>query len=357
MKNILRLVWARLTDWRARAPFARPGGGPARVWYGGARIGAVGGPSLKLAKLGAVFPEHRFGYNLVYALSAAPHLSEAAFERLAGLGVPTVLNQNGVFYPAWYAGDCEDRNRPMAVAHRRADHVLYQSQFCRQAASRFLGDRAGPSEILYNAIDTAAFAPAPASPPGPFAILVTGRIDPHQSYRLVQAIEGLAVARRSGLEAVLRVAGAIAPAVEAEAHQAIARLGIAGAVSLSGVYRPAEAPAHYRQAHAYLTLTHQDACPSAVIEALASGLPVIHPTSGGTPELVAEAGIALPTGEDWRRPLIPSAAEIGQAMLAMAAARDRLAPLARTRAVAHFDLAAWLERHRALFDELLARHG
>lgn len=357
MKRLAQRLWTGLTAWSARRPFARPSGREARVWYGGARIGAIGGPSLKLAKLGAVFPEHRFGYNLVYALSAAPFLSEAAYARLAGLGVPTVLNQNGVFYPAWFEGDCEARNRPMAIAHARADHVFYQSEFCRQASLRFLGPRNGPSDILYNAIDTEFFAPAKAPPSGPLAILVTGRIDPHQSYRLVQAIEGLAVARHSGLEAVLRVAGAMAPAVEAAARQVIARHGLEEAVVLSGTYSQVEAPALYRQAHAYLTLTHQDACPSAVIEAMASGLPVIHPTSGGTPELVGEAGIALPTGEDWQRPLVPSAEAIGRAMLAMAETRDRLAPLARARAVAHFDLAAWLERHRRLFHELLARHG
>ena len=45
----------------------------------------------------------------------------------------------------------------------------------------------------------------------------------------------------------------------------------------------------YRSCHAYVTFTENDACPNTVIEALASGLPVLYLKSGGTPELVGSA--------------------------------------------------------------------
>jgi glycosyltransferase involved in cell wall biosynthesis len=357
LRRLARLGWRGMINLRAMATLSVAGGGGApRVWYGGARPGNAGGPALKLRKLEAVWPEHIRGYNLVYLQSAAPYLSAGSLAALSRKNVPLVLNQNGVYYPAWFAGDWRASNRPMAILHGMADHVFYQSAFCQRAAQRFLGERSGSAEILYNAIDTKAFAPAPQAPPKPFLFLVTGKIDAHQSYRLTQAIEGLAVARQGGLEAGLLAAGVIAPEAKAQAQAAAARLGLSHAFLLMGSYTQAEAPALYRQAHAYLTLTHQDACPSAVIEAMASGLPVIHPESGGVPELTGETGVAIAAGEDWEKPIIPSADEIGRAMLLAAERRETLSRQARARAVERFEIADWLARHAALFNELLARH-
>lgn len=353
LKRLAALGWRGLANLQTLLAAANVQGGP-RLWYGGARAGEAGGPALKLRKLQSVFPQHLRGFNLVYLLSAAPYLSACAMNGLKRKGVPLVLNQNGVFYPAWFAGDWQARNQPMAAAHELASHVLYQSDFCRRAATRFLGERRGPSEILFNAVDVAAFAPSPAVPEGPFRFLVTGRIDAHQSYRLVQAVAGLGEARKLGLDCRLLVAGMIAPEVRAQALALAEKCGVAPALTIEGRYSQEQAPDLYRRAHAYLTLTHQDACPSAVIEALASGLPVVHPSSGGVPELVADAGISIPIGEDWDKPLIPDAQSIAQAMINVAQGRDLLARKARERAKARFDISVWLDRHRALFHELLS---
>lgn len=336
-------------------PPAESAGGP-RLWYGGARPGQAGGPALKLAKLQAVFPETKNAANIAYLVSAAPYLWAGTLDRLRRKGIRTVLNQNGVFYPAWFAGDWRARNRRMAVAHAMADHVLYQSDFCRRAALRFLGERQGDGEILYNAVDTQRFAPAEEAPPAPFTFLVTGKIDAHQAYRVTRAVEGFVQARAQGLEAALIVAGVVENSVLDQARAIAERAGLAHAILFAGPYSQAQAPRLYREAHAYVTLTHQDACPSGVIEALASGLPVIHPTSGGVPELTGEAGIALPTGEDWQKPLIPETGAVAEAMLRAAAAHAGLSHIARQRAVSLFDIQVWLERHAALFASLLERH-
>lgn len=333
----------------------RKAGGQPRLWYGGARAGQAGGPALKLAKLQEAFPEDAQGFNLAYLLSAASYLSAASFRRLHKAGIPAVLNQNGVFYPAWFEGDWRARNRRMAIAHANADHVFYQSAFCRLAAEKYLGPRADGWDILFNAVDTAAFTPATKESEKPFLFLVTGKIDDHQAYRVTQALEALAIVRRQGLSAGLVLAGVLDVGVLQQAGTVISRHGLDDYVLRSGPYSQAQAPSLYRSAHAYLTLTHQDACPSGVIEALASGLPVVHPTSGGVPELVGEAGISIATGEDWDRPLIPSAAAVAEAMLAVAANRNALSLLARERAVRHFALESWIERQRAKFIELLGR--
>jgi glycosyltransferase involved in cell wall biosynthesis len=338
----------------ARAMLAGdPGGREVRVWYGGARAAKLGGPALKLGKLAERFPEDRSRFTLAYLLSNMPYLPEAALAALKRRGIPIVLNQNGVFYPAWYGGDWRGRNRAMAAAYHAADHVLWQSSFCRRAADRFLGPRTGPGEVLPNAVDLDRFRPSPVRPADRFRFLLTGRIDAHQSYRLEQAVRGLAAARARGLEAELLAAGVFDPAARAKAMAAAAALKVAASVHFRGAYGPAEAPAVYRDAEAYVTLTHQDACPTGVIEALAAGLPVVHVDSGGVPELVGDAGAAVPSAEDWETQRIPDAAAVGEAMLAVAENRTALSAKARARAEERFSLARWLDAHEALFKRLL----
>ena len=54
-----------------------------------------------------------------------------------------------------------------------------------------------------------------------------------------------------------------------------------------------------RSCDAFLNLSENDPCPNIVIEAMASGLPVIYAPSGGTPELVGDAGQPIHSDDDF----------------------------------------------------------
>ncbi|MBI5164212.1 MAG: glycosyltransferase family 4 protein [Magnetospirillum sp.] len=335
----------------------RRGGDVARPWFGGARAGSGGGPRLKVGRLAQMFGEHELAFNLVYLLSNMPYLSAAALAGLRRRGFPIVLNQNGVFYPAWYGGDWRAMNRRMSAAYHAADRVLWQSDFCRRAAEHFLGPRQGPAEILTNAVDTARFVPAPPRPAGPLRFLVAGRIGAHQATRVTVPVMALAALRRHGVAATLTLAGALDEPVLAAARRLAVENRVESAVSLLGPYDGASAPALFAAHDVFVTLTHQDACPTAVIEAMACGLPVVHVTSGGVPELVGEAGVAVETGENFERPLVPAWEAVAEAMLTVVDRHAALSTAARDRAVRHFDLEPWLARHRALFVQLLRGRG
>ncbi len=328
-----------------------------RVFYGGARAGDVGGTRVKIKRLAQAFPERRFGFNLVYLLSNAPYMPETALRTLKRRGVPLVHNQDGVFYPAWYGGDWQAQNRRMASSYLLADHVFWQSEFCRRAAARFLGERDGPGEVLYNAVDTGRFRPAEGEPgarDGAFTILVTGKIDTHLFYRVEASLRGLAKARARGLEARLAIAGWMSPQAEAQGRDLAEALGVAAAVSFTGTYTQEQAPEVYRAADAYVMLKHNDPCPNTVLEALACGLPVLYSATGGVPELAGdEAGVALACDEDWERRRCPDADVVAEGMLKIAANHGPLAAAARRRAVERFDIGPWIERHRAVFNELV----
>jgi glycosyltransferase involved in cell wall biosynthesis len=100
----------------------------------------------------------------------------------------------------------------------------------------------------------------------------------------------------------------------------------------------------------------KDPCPTLVIEALACGLPVVYPASGGTVELVGdEAGAGVPHPESWERDEPPSAEELANACRRVLDDLPRYAQAARRRAVERFSLEPWLDRHAEIFELVTSR--
>jgi len=359
-KAIARSGYRVLTDLRAglfgRA--GKPGDKPV-VFYGGARSGDQGGPLVKVQRLQTAFPQTSGTFNTVYSLSNAPYLSRAALEKLKSRGLGIVHNQNGVFYPGWFDGDWQAENARMSVAYQLADHVFWQSAFCRRCADQFLGQRDAPGEVLFNAVDIRHFAPRPDTVrrDGPFTFLLTGKIQAHLSYRLEDSIAGLAAARASGLDAALSIAGVLDAGARAAADAAAKHHDVSHHVRFAGPYGQAQAPEIYRNADAYVMTKHADPCPNTVIEAMACGLPVVHVESGGVPELVGpNAGAGVPAHDDWTQLFRPDTDALGSAMVAVAENADAMGAAARKRAETAFDLNQWIGRHATIFEQLLERN-
>ena len=347
----------------ARRGWSAARGRGARVYYGIGRVprrgDAVQGGMAKLQALEARHPNTPTAFNLIYLVSSAVPSQALTLVRAARLrGARLVWNQNGVSYPGWQPEDWRRTNARVARLLREADHVFYQSDFCRRSADHFLGAVGGPSEVLHNPVDTAAFRPAELgeAPASRLRLLLAGT--QMRAYRVEVALETLAVLVRGGCDAELRVTGRLtwAPseaAARTHAESQVTRLGLEGRVSFLGPYSQAEAPGVFRGADVLLHTQYNDACPGVVVEAMASGLPVVYSASGGVPELVGpEAGIGIPTELDWSREIPPDPAKMAEAVHAVSHARERYSAAARRRAVAAFDVVSWLDRHDQVFREL-----
>ena len=325
-----------------------------RIYFAGARSGNLGGTLVKIKRLQEYFPQNAYFYNVVYALSNAPYLSPFALSWLSRWKVPIVLNQNGVFYAGWYAGDWNEQNRRMSLAYHQADHVFWQSEFCKRCADHFLGIRNKHGEVLFNAVDTSRFCPSLSKPMRPFTFLVTGKIGRHLEYRLKSTIEGLATARKYGLDARLVIAGWLEDPIGAEAIAT--QYGVGDYVQFTGSYSQSDAPKIYQMADAYVMTKYLDPCPNTVLEAMACGLPILYSASGGVPELVgSHAGLALPVIEDWEQIHVPSAQAIAEGMISISSNVNEFSLAARERALKEFDIRNWIERHRQVFELLLSR--
>ena len=101
-------------------------------------------------------------------------------------------------------------------------------------------------------------------------------------------------------------------------------------------------------------MKYNDPCPNTVLEALASGLPVLYSASGGVPELVgADAGVGLALPVTFDRDLTPSADAIAQGMQRVIASAEPMAVAGRRRALQRFSLRTWLARHEEVFHSVM----
>lgn len=349
----------------SRAAGARLGGlppaGNVRVSYGHRRLPAAGdvavGGIVKLQDLARQFPNTPRRFNVLYLVSsrlpdAAVSLARAARAK----GAAVVVNQNGVAYPAWHGAGWEATNAPMGELLRQASHTFYQSQFCKDTADRFVGVQPSRWEVLHNAVDTDRFVPRARERVAPgLTLLLGGSQDAW--YRVDAAVRTLAAIRRMGADARLLIAGRLRWASRAtpraDLDRLLGELAVAGHVDWLGPYTQADAPALYHRADILLHTKYNDPCPSVVIEAMASGLPVVYSASGGVPELVGDsAGAGVPADVSWERDVPPDPDALAAAVLDVAARRSACSNAARARAVDRFDVRHWIARHREVFFEV-----
>ena len=319
---------------------------------------AVGG-IVKLQHLSRRFPDAGRHFNILYLVSS--RLPHAAVVRAAWAhrkAARVVVNQNGVAYPAWCKNGWEQVNAEMAALLASADHVFYQSEFCRVSADRFAGRPGGTWEVLHNAVDTSRFTPAPKQGGRPLTLLLAGSQD--QWYRLEAAVRTLACLVARGIDAELLVSGRLrwtsdAGAAERDAQALVSSAGVGDRIEFLGPYAQAHAPAIFRRADIVLHTKYNDPCPSVVIEALSCGRPVVYSKSGGVPELVGDdAGIGIEADLSWERDIPPDPAALADAVCRVRKELDSYASAARARATARFDIQHWLARHGAVMDALVA---
>jgi glycosyltransferase involved in cell wall biosynthesis len=219
------------------------------------------------------------------------HLFAAPAVRIAALrGVPVVVNYRG--------GEAERFLERSAGSVRatlaRASALAVPSGFLQ----RVFGAHGIDSRVLPNIVDLQRFKPAAGARRDAAAphLVVARALEP--IYDVGTAIRAFAAVRAAIPQARLSIAGT---GPELDALRALAgSLGVDGAVSFTGRLDRDQVAALYRDADVMLNPSRVDNMPNSVLEALASGVPVVSTDVGGVPFVVAHGKTALlvPAGDD-----------------------------------------------------------
>jgi glycosyltransferase involved in cell wall biosynthesis len=197
-------------------------------------------------------------------------------------GTPVVVNYRG--------GGAEAFLRRRAWAVRPvlalASALVVPSTFLQQVFARF-GMRA---EVLPNIVDLGRFTPASVPPPADAPHLIVTR-NLEAIYDNATALRAFALVRAQLPGARMTIAGE-GPLLEK--LQALARqLGVSEGVTFSGRIDNAQIPTLYRSASVFVNPSRVDNMPNSILEALASGVPVVSTNVGGVPYVVEHERTAL----------------------------------------------------------------
>ncbi|KPJ63439.1 MAG: hypothetical protein AMS15_00345 [Planctomycetes bacterium DG_23] len=267
------------------------------IWYHGLPVGKR---HLHFWRQSEVLRFLLRGYRYVKSLLAAKRFSlcHAFFGIPGGLiaysvrsSVPYILSLRGsdvpgfnvrfrLIYPA-----LAPILRPVWKEARR---VIANSQGLKELALKT--NPTQPIQIIPNGVDTEEFHPAETpGRDGPIFLTVS---------RLIQ---------RKGLDLVIRGFAQIAPHLpksklimvgegnlREELEELAFSLNLAGRTDFRGYVPHSEMPKVYRSADIFVLASRNEGMSNAILEAMASGLPIITTATGGIKELIRDNGIVVP---------------------------------------------------------------
>jgi sugar transferase (PEP-CTERM/EpsH1 system associated) len=266
----------------------------------------------------------------------------------------------------WEASDPQGLS-PKGLRIRRAcrpviHRYVPMSQDIARWLERSVGVPRGKIRQLYSGVDVERFTPTPATagegggegtvpspPPSPTAvgegvrIGTIGRLDPVKNQAAL--IEAFATLKTSHPHLRLVIVGD-GPLRES-LQQHAADLGVADAVTFTGAR--SDTPDLLRSFDVFVLPSINEGISNTILEAMASGLPVVADRVGGNPELVADGLTgALYEGAD---PATLAAAL--RPYVTDSGLRRAHGEAARARVVQNFGLDSMVARYLALYDELL----
>ena len=219
-----------------------------------------------------------------------------------------------------------------------ADRIIYQSNFTQDWWHRAYGPVSAPGRVIYNGVDLQTFSPAGEGHPPTDRkriLMVEAHLGGGMEPGLENAVRLLQQLTRSGDQAwELVVVGDVPPEIQT---RWTARAG--DTLKFAGVVARDQVPVIDRSAHMLFSADLNAACPNAVVEALACGLPVIAFATGALPEMVSEdSGRVVAYGSNYWNLDPPQIEPLAQAAGEIAAAQAGFRRNARARAESAFDI-------------------
>jgi sugar transferase (PEP-CTERM/EpsH1 system associated) len=256
----------------------------------------------------------------------------------------------------WEATDPQGLNPRNLRIRRACRPAIHRYVPMSQDIERWLEEAVGvePGRIrqLYSGVDTERFTPsvrcraAVGNEGAGVTVGTVGRLDPVKNQaHLLDAFASLRP-RLPGLRLTVVGDGPERASLEARSKS----LGVAGDVTFTGAR--SDTPDLMRGFDVFVLPSINEGISNTILEAMATGLPVVAGRVGGNPELVLDSVTGRLYG-----PADPGGLE--QALspyLTDSSLRQAHGAAGRARVVQNFSLDAMVERYLALYDELMAEH-
>ena len=318
----------------------------ARIEATGQSVWSCGPGSFKsprfaraLWRLARYLRAHRI--RVVHAFDFYSDILGVIAARLAG--VPTVIASQREL------GDLRTplERRFYRLAMRLADYVVVNAQAVAERLT--LARAVAPRRIVVipNGVDTVRFSPAPSRPrrlAGHVTVGTLANLRPEKG--LEHLVRAMALVRDRGAGEQLAIWGD--GPLRADVERLIGEVGLSASARLRGA--TIEPEAALRTMDIFVLPSLSEACSNVLLEAMASGLPVVTTRVGGNPALVDDevTGLLVPPGDP---------AALAKAIIRLVedpVLAERLGAGAREVACSHFGLGRMLSRVQALYDRALA---
>jgi L-malate glycosyltransferase len=229
------------------------------------------------------------------AASDVAHVFSASYTSFLLAPVPAMtvarsLHKRVVLH--YHSGEADDHLANWgALVHpwlKLAHHIVVPSEFLRGVFEKY-GHRV---HVIPNVVELSHFNYRERRPLGP-RLLSARNLEPH--YRVDIIIEAFARLKQRRPDATLTIAGYGSQ----EARLRSLAAGCGGGIEFVGRVEPADMPDLYDRADLFLNASVVDNQPVSILEAFASGLPVISTPTGDIPSLVRErhTGFLVPPFE------------------------------------------------------------
>jgi glycosyltransferase involved in cell wall biosynthesis len=286
--------------------------------------------------------------SAILIIGGTPRMGEVVRAQRTGVRVVQRLNGMNWVHRKKYTGfrhflKSEYGNMRLAWIRSKADRIVYQSDFSRNWWERVYGKLAVPQTVIYNGVDLDRFSPINANLPTDLyrILLVEGHLGGGYEQGLITGIQMVHLLnQRMEKRVELMVVGDVPEKLRIQAES------MGEKITWRGVVKHELIPEIDRSAHLLFSADINAACPNAVIEALACGLPVIAFDTGAMKELVtSDCGrIASYGGDVWKLEP-PDVYALSDSAREAIIERIQLSIGARQRAKQNFDLDQIVDRY------------
>jgi glycosyltransferase involved in cell wall biosynthesis len=227
-------------------------------------------------------------YDLVHAFFGFP--TGWLCYRNAG-GLPYVISLRGSDVPGRHAR-FQLEYKVLAPVFRaiwkKAAALVACSEGLKSRALRFLPSAS--IDVIPNGVELDRFYPAETGQrPDTLRLLTVGRLS--VTKRVEMLVDAIEILHKEGRRLHFTIVGG--GALEPQLHEMVLKKNLGHIVEITGRTDPEDMPQIYRRSDVLISASMQEGMSNAMLEAMASGLPIITTRCEGLEELIADNGIVV----------------------------------------------------------------